>query len=156
MKNKFEFITTRNQYLFSVAVKNIEILFLTLAGATFINLLFITDGNFGLLTTLISACFMAIFIFIFSAVYMHIKLDYFKAELPKLTINDSGVYIDEFGQKQEFLWPEITNVNVKGFFRKMIKLNENKRSANYQIEYYLFSPEQRRKIIAILKSEAGK
>jgi len=156
MENKIEFITTRNQYLFSVAVKNIEIIFLTLASVTIFNLIFNTDGNFGLLSTLISASFMAIFIFIFSVGYMRFKLDYLKSELPKLIINDSGVTINEFGQEQEFLWPEITNVSVKGFFRKIIKLNDNKKSANYQIEYYLFSPEQRRKIIAILKSETGK
>lgn len=156
MENNIEFITTKNQYLFSVAVKNIEILFLTLIGATLLNLIFNSDGNFGLSSTLISVSFMALFIFIFSAIYMHVKLDYFKSELPKLTINDSGVTINEFGQKQEFLWPEITNVSVKGFFRKIIKLNGSKNFINYQIEYYLFPPEQRREIISTLKSEIRK
>ena len=153
MENRIEFITTKNQYLFSVAVRNIEILFLTLVGATFFNLIFSANENFGLLGALISGSFMALLLFIFSAIYVHIKLDYFKSELPKLLINDSGVYLNEFGNTQEFLWTEITKIHVKGFFRKVITLNENKNSIHSQIEYYLFAPDQRRRIIAILKSK---
>jgi len=158
MNEKYEFTTTRWQYLFNSSVKNVEISFITAIGAVFANLvmgLFSQEVSISIGQTVVTFIFMMFFISVFSVGYFWVKITLFKSNLPTLVIDDDGVSLDDFGEKKEFSWNEVTKITVQGIFKKIIRLNENKGSAIYVIDYYLFEPEKRVEILRLLNSRAG-
>ena len=152
MNKNIEFVTSKKQYLFSALVKNVEILAVGALAAAVMSMFFNGNDSFQITRTLFTFIFMLIAVLIFTALYAKVKLGLFKSELPKIIISDMGIYLDELGVVRKIKWSEITKVEVKGKFRKVIVLNEAKLSVKHEIEYYLFSPEQRRKIISTISS----
>ncbi|VAW86983.1 hypothetical protein MNBD_GAMMA16-567 [hydrothermal vent metagenome] len=148
MNEDLKFVTSKNQYLFSLLVNNIQLAFLGSLTMAVSSMLFASESNSSpVATAFLSIFFMIFAISIISIVYVNIRVSWFKSELPKMIISDDGVYVNELGNTKQIKWSDITKVEVKGRFRKIIKLNGLKRSPIYEIEYYLFSPAQRRKII---------
>jgi len=158
MSKKYEFTTTRWQYLFNSAVKNLEISFITAIGAVVANLvngLFSQEISINVGQIILTFMLMMLGISVFSVGYYWVKIKLLKSNLPTLVIDDNGILLDELGEKKEFSWSEVTGIAVQGFFKKIIRLNENKRSTIYVIDYYLFEPEQRVEILRLLESRVG-
>lgn len=152
MSENLELVTSKNQYLFSLMIKHMEIAFV---GALVVALIGVFSGGKDLIQIIyicLSPFFLALFTMIFTVFYVNIKLKFFKSKLPKIIISDDGVFLDEFGEEKIIKWSDVTKVEIKGHFRKVFQLNEVTISSRYEIEYYLFSPVQRRKIFSALLS----
>ncbi len=151
MENRHEFVTTRWQYQFSQTLKSIEFAFAGILGAIVVTIVFPPSGEQGRAGLFVTALLPALFMWLSSLLYAYVRLTFFNADPPTLVIDHNGVRVSSFfGETQTFSWSDITDVRVVGRFRKMIHLNKNSRSALYRIEYYLFSPEQREKILQLL------
>ena len=158
MKNRYEFVTTRWQYLFNTPVKNIEISLITAVGAGLVNLVmgvFSHEANLDVIKTTMTFLFTVVFISIFTLIYYWVKIKFLNSELPKILIDEQGIVLNEFGEIKKFRRDEITKISVKGYFNKIIHWTENKRSSIYILDYYLFEPEQRVKILALLNLLVG-
>ena len=158
MKNRHEFVTTRWQCLFNTSVKNVEISLITAVGAVVVNLVmgvFSQEANLDVIKTTMTFLFTVFFISIFTLIYYWVKIKFLNSELPKVLIDEQGIVLNEFGEIKKFRRDEITKISVKGYFNKIIHLTESKRSSIYILDYYLFSPEQRVEILALLNSMVG-
>ncbi len=151
MDGRYEFVTTWWQYRFSQAIKYIEFAFLSLLGAVLVDLVLPAPEQGTRAGLYIAPLVSTVAIWLTSLLYMRVRLALFSAPLPTLSIDEKGVRLDHLpGESQQFSWSEISDVRVRGRFRKMIHLNENRRSSIYRIEYYLFPPEQREEILRLL------
>lgn len=158
MKDKYEFITTKWQYLFNSSVKNAEISFITAIAAVVVTIIrtFSQNENLEALKTINTSLFIVLSFSVFLFIYHWVKINASKATLPTLTIDENGIILNELSEIREIKRNEITDVSVKGYFNKKIHLTKNKRSSIYVLDYYLFEPEQRVKILALLNSMAGR
>ncbi len=85
-----------------------------------------------------------------------VRLIFYKSDISKLIIDDSGVFINEFGKKRKFDWSKIEKIRIKGFPIKYIRFNKKKWGKINGLKYYLFSPDQRKEIVEVLEIEIGK
>jgi len=154
MNKNLEFVTSKNQYLFNFLLNNIQLTFFGGLATAASSVFFANEGNsFSMTTAFVSLFFMIFTMCIGSILYINIKFCWFKSELPKIIISDDGLSLYEFGKIKKITWSDITKVEVTGRFRKIITLSDLKPSHLYEIEYYLFSPEQRRKIIPAIAAK---
>ena len=158
MSERYKFSTTRWQYFFNSTINTIEMVLLTVAGSLFVNIVFGLFGDTGLMSLnriLLSALLFAVAMLLVAMGRYWFSINLLKYELPNLVIDRDGVVLNEFSGKKEFTWEEITEITIKGVFKKVIKLNKNSKSTMYAIDYYLFEPKQREKILNILSSRVG-
>ncbi len=156
MNEHLEFVTSKKQYMFSLLIRNMEMSFVG-SLATAISSAFINENNeFQMTSVFLTLAFMTLALFVLTILYVQIKLSLFRAELPKITLSDSGLLLNELGKIEQVDWTDITNIEIKGWFRKIIKLSNNKHSQQHEIEYYLFRPEQRRKILPAISARLSK
>ncbi len=157
MSDKYEFITTKWQYFFNAAIKNLEMAFLTVVGAVAAN---VAIGFFDQSTPInvnkiaLGAVFMLVVMLIYSVGHYWVNIKLLKYDLPLLVLDDKGITFQEFGGEKKYSWSEVTKITVRGAFRKIIKLNE-RRGAIDVIDYYLFEPKQRLKLLKLLNSRVG-
>ena len=155
MSERYEFSTTKWQYFFNSTINTIEMSLLTVLGAVVVNSVFGLFGDNEIMSfnrIFLSALFVSIFMLLFILGRYWISTNLLKYELPNLVIDDDGIVLNDFNEKKEFTWEEITKITVKGVFKKVIRLNKNSKSTIYAFDYYLFEPEQREKILHILSS----
>lgn len=159
MEEKYEFHTTKLQYVFSLIVRHTETSFFLLIAIVISSEVLSALSSEEKATSEVSYLYVLYFIlaiaimFITTLMVTWVKLSASNAKLPSLIIGPSGVTLNKFGDETVFSWDEVTEVTVVGKFKKSIRLNKDECATLYLFDYYLFLPEQRMTILSLLRSQ---